>query len=141
MSTMSVEMDWKGGLRFETTNGWGHTLVTDGARDAGGDESGFKPTELLLYGVAGCTGIDIVRILEKRRQKLHSLVIRVEADQNDDYPKPFHTIRVHYVATGEDLDEKSLAKAIELSEGKYCVVSQTLQEPARVSTSYEIVEG
>ena len=139
MSTLTVEMQWKDGLRFEGTNPWGHRLVTDAPAASGGGEEGFKPTELLLYGVAACTGVDIVRILEKRRQKLTSLSIRVEADQRDDYPKPFHTVRVHYVATGEDLDEAALAKAIELSEGKYCVVSQTLQEPAEVTTSYEVV--
>jgi putative redox protein len=138
--TTSIEMQWDGGLRFQGTNAWGNTIVADAAREAGGNESGIKPTELLLYGVASCTGVDIVRILEKRRQKLTSLTIRVEADQNEDYPKPFHTVRVHYVAKGEDLDPKALAKAIELSEGKYCVVSQTLQEPAEITTSYEIVD-
>lgn len=141
MTTMTVSMTWKDGLRFEATNAWGHTITTDTSEEAGGAESGFKPTELLLYGIAGCTGVDIVRILEKKRQKLTSLEIRVEADQRDTYPKPFHDVRVHYVATGEDLDEKALASAIELSEGKYCVVSQTVQEPTRVTTSYEIVTG
>jgi putative redox protein len=134
-------MDWEGGLRFAAENAWGHRLVTDAGKGVGGEESGFKPTELLLYGVASCTGIDIVRILEKKRKKLTSLRIRVEADQNENYPKPFHTFRVHYTAVGEGLDEKSLAQAIELSEGKFCVVSQTLQEPAEVSTSFEILEG
>lgn len=135
---MSVEMKWDGGLRFSGANPWGHTLVTDAAKDVGGGESGFKPTELVLYGVAACTGIDIVRIMEKRRQPLSSLSIRVEGEQNDDYPKPFHTVRVHYVATGEGLDRDALARAIELSESKYCVVSQTLQQPTNVVTSFEI---
>lgn len=138
---MEITMEWEGGLRFATENAWGHRLVTDAGKSVGGEESGFKPTELLLYGVASCTGIDIVRILEKKRKKLVSLRIRVEADQNDHYPKPFHTFRVHYAATGEGLDDKSLAQAIELSEGKFCVVSQTLQEPAKVTTSFEIIEG
>lgn len=137
---MKVEMKWGGGLRFTGHNPWGHEIVTDGARDVGGEESGFRPTELLLYAVASCTGIDIVRILEKRRQKLHSLVIEVHAEQNDEYPKPFHDVRIHYVAQGEGLDEKSLAMAIALSESKYCTVSQTLQQPTNVTTSFEILE-
>lgn len=141
MSTLSVEMQWMDGLRFEATNGWGHRLVTDAPAASGGTEEGFKPTELLLYGVAACTGVDIVRILEKRRQTLDSLSIHVVGEQNDDYPKPFHTVRVHYVATGKNLDEAALSRAIEMSESKYCVVSQTLQEPAEVETSYEIVEA
>lgn len=134
-------MKWSGGLRFEGQNPWGHEIATDGARDVGGEESGFKPTELLLYAVASCTGIDIVRILEKRRQKLHSLTIQVHAEQPEDYPKPFHDVRIHYVAQGEGLDEHSLAMAISLSESKYCTVSQTLQQPTNVTTSFEIVES
>ena len=134
---MDVTMKWDGGLKFSATGQWGRPISVDAGRDGGGNEDGYKPTELLLWGVAGCTGIDIVRILEKKRQRLESLEISVSAEQNEDYPKPFHTVRVHYVARG-DVDEKALASAIELSESKYCVVSQTLQQPATVTTSFEI---
>lgn len=135
---MDVSMKWEGGLKFSATGAFGHPISIDGAKASGGKEEGHRPTELLLWGVAGCTGIDIVRILAKKRQKLESLTIQVHAEQNEDYPKPFHTVRVHYVATGE-VDEKALAAAIELSEGKYCIVSQTIREPATVTTSFEIV--
>ncbi|HOP06377.1 MAG TPA: OsmC family protein [candidate division Zixibacteria bacterium] len=137
---MQIKMNWAGGIKFEGVNIFGHKIITDGAKSAGGDESGFKPTELLLYAVAGCTGIDIVRILEKQRQKLESLEIEVTAHQNEDYPKPFHTIEIKYLAKGDNLDKKKLAKAIELSESKYCVISQTIQSPAEVKTSFEILE-
>ena len=134
---MDISMKWEGGLKFSATTEWGQRITTDGGGQAGGKEDGFKPTELLLYGVAGCTGIDVIRILEKKRQKLDSLEIRVEADQTEDYPRPFHSFRVHYIARGE-VDKRALAAAIELSEGKYCVVSQTLREPAAITTSFEI---
>ena len=134
---MEISMKWDGGQKFSATNDWGHHIIADAGKKDGGNEEGFMPTELLLYGVASCTGIDIIRILEKKRQKLESLEIRVEADQNEDYPKPFHTLRVHYIARGE-VNEKALAKAIELSESKYCVVSQTIQEPATITTSFEV---
>jgi len=71
---VEVKMAWAGGMKFEGTSLFGHKMVIDGPKSSGGEESGFKPTELLLYGVAGCTGIDVVRILEKQRQKLTSLV-------------------------------------------------------------------
>ena len=134
---MKVSMAWEGGMRFAATGSWGHEIRIDAEREKGGGEGGFRPTELLLWGVAGCTGLDVVRILEKKRQRLESLEIFVEAEQDESYPRPFHTFRVHYVATG-DVSEKALAQAIELSEGKYCVVSQTVQQPATVSTSFEI---
>ncbi len=130
---------WKGGLKFEGTSAFGHKIVTDGGKQGGGEESGYKPTELILYGIAGCAGIDVVRILEKQKQKLTSLEIELTAHQNENYPKPFHTIEVKYIARGDDLNEKKLAKAIELSESKYCVVSQTLQNETKMVSSYEIL--
>jgi putative redox protein len=136
---IEVKMSWAGGMKFEGTSLFGHKMVTDGAKSAGGGESGFKPTELLLYGVAGCTGIDVVGILKKQRQRLTSLEIEVRAEQGETYPKPFHTFEVKYIAKGTDLDEKKLAKAIELSESKFCVVSQTVASPAEVKTSFEII--
>ena len=136
---INVRMSWQGGLKFDGTSAFGHKISTDGGRKAGGKEEGYKPTELLLYGIAGCTGIDVVRILEKQRQELAGLEIEVIAHQNEDYPKPFHTVEVKFTARGKDLDPKKLAKAIELSESKYCVLSQTVQAPAKVTTSYEII--
>lgn len=135
---VSAKMKWAGGMAFEGVSEWGHKIKTDAGKKGGGQEAGFKPTELFLYGIAACTGIDVVRILEKQRQKLTSLEIELIAHQNDDYPKPFHTVEVKYIAKGDQLDEKKLAQAIELSESKYCVVSQTVQQPGKVVTSYEI---
>ena len=135
---LTAKMTWAGGLKFEGTSAFGHKIATDGGKKAGGKEEGYKPTELLLYGIAGCTGIDVVRILEKQRQKLTSLEIEMTAHQNDEYPKPFHTIEVKFVASGSNLDEKKLARAIELSEAKYCVISQTIQNETKMVTSYEI---
>jgi putative redox protein len=135
---LTARMTWAGGLKFEGTSVFGHKIATDAAKEVGGKEEGFKPTELILYGLAGCTGIDIVRILEKQKQQLRSLEIRLTAHQNEDYPKPFHTIEVKYIASGPDLDEKKLAQAIALSESKYCVVSQTIARETKVVTSYEV---
>lgn len=135
----TAKMKWAGGLKFEGTSAFGHKIATDGAKSAGGQEDGYKPTELLLYGMAGCAGIDIVRILEKQRQKLTSLEIEVTAHQNEDYPRPYHTVEVKFIARGENLDENKLAKAIELSESKYCVVSQTIANQTKVVVSHEIL--
>jgi putative redox protein len=137
---VTARMNWEGGLRFTGTSTFGHTIVTDGGRQAGGEESGYKPTELLLFGMAGCSGIDIVRVLTKMRQEITSLEIEVIAHQQEEYPKPFHTIEVKIVARGKNLDESKLARAIELSEDKYCVVTQTVKEQSKVITSYEIID-
>lgn len=135
---LSIKMKWGGGLKFEGETDWGHKIVTDGGKPAGGEQAGYKPTELMFYGLAGCTGIDIVRILEKQRQELTSLEIEVTGFHGDEYPKPFHTVDMKFIATGNNLDEKKLAKAIELSEEKYCMVGQTIARETKLTTSYEI---
>ncbi len=136
---IEAKMKWAGGIKFEGKGAFGHTIVTDGSKKAGGGEDGYEPTELMLFSIASCTGVDVVMILEKQRQKLTSLEIEVKAHQNDHYPKPFHTVEVKYIARGENLDEKKLAKAIELSESRYCSVSQTVVNQGKVVTSYEIL--
>ncbi|MDH3890200.1 MAG: OsmC family protein [candidate division Zixibacteria bacterium] len=137
---LEVKMHWTGGLKFEGDSVFGHRIVTDGGRQAGGSEAGFKPPELLLFGIAGCTGIDVVRQLEKQRQKLGSLEIQVTAHQNEDYPRPYHTFEIKYCFKGDNLSANMLARAIELSESKYCMVSQTMQSEAKVTSSFEIAE-
>jgi putative redox protein len=136
---LSVTMDWRGGLKFKGDTIYGNEIITDGAKAIGGTEEGYKPTELLLYAIAGCTGIDVVRIMEKQRQKLTSLRIEVDGHQPDDFPKPFHNIEIRYIVSGENIDPKKLAKAIELSEEKYCAVSNTVRHAGQVKCSYEII--
>jgi len=136
---VTAKMSWAGGLKFEGISAYGHKIATDAGKPSGGQEDGYKPTELLLFGIAGCTGIDIVRILQKQRQEVTGIDIELVAHQGDTYPKPFHTIEVKYQFRGHNLDAKKVAQAIELSESKYCVVSQTVTYPGKVVTSFEII--
>ena len=94
----------------------------------------------MLFGLAGCTGVDVVRILKKMQQKVSGVEIQVTAHQNDEYPKPFHTVDVKFIVTGEGLESEKVARAIALSEQKYCLVSQTIQSPGKVVTRFEIRE-
>lgn len=136
---ISIKMNWAGGLKFTGQSAFGHTITTDASLEAGGESAGYKPSELVLFGVAGCTGIDVVRILKKQHQNLSSLEIQVTGHYPDDYPKPFQHVEVKYIARGKDLDANKLAGAIALSEEKYCMVSQTLQREVKVNTSYEVL--
>ena len=136
---VTAKMKWAGGLRFEGASAFGYTIATDTRKTVGTQVPGYKPTELMFFGLASCAGVDVVNIMEKMRQKLTSLEIEVVAHQNDDYPKPFHTVEVKFIAKGENLDPEKLARAIALSEEKYCAVSQTILIPGKVTTSYEIV--
>lgn len=137
---LEAKMKWGGGIKFEGVSGFGHTIVIDGSKKAGGEESGYKPTELVLFGLAGCTGIDVVKILEKMRQELTGLEIEVTGHQPDEYPKPYNKIEVKYILRGKNLAKDKIEKAIDLSENKYCMVSQSLKGMARITSSYEIIE-
>ena len=136
---IEAKVKWTGGLRFEGKSIFGHTIATDGARAAGGEENGYKPTELVLYAVAGCTGIDIVKILEKMRQHVTGIDIEVRGFTPDEYPKPFNRIEVKYIFRGNGLDLKKVERAIGLSKDKYCMVSQSLKS-AEIVSEYEIIE-
>jgi putative redox protein len=136
---MTTSMHWKGGLQFEATGEFGHTITTDVSVKGGGEGAGHRPTELLLWGVASCTGVDVIRILKKQRQEVTGLEIEVTAHQHDDYPKYFHTFDVRYKFRGKNLSENRIKQAIELSECKYCSVSQTIVHEGKVNTSFEVV--
>jgi putative redox protein len=100
----------------------------------------FSPSHLVLLGLAGCTGMDVVSILQKKRQEITDVEVQVIGHNPDQYPKPFTNVEVKYIVKGKGLDPKSVARAIDLSESKYCVVSQSLQEQVEVTTSFEIQE-
>lgn len=137
---IEAKMKWTDGIRFEGTSVFGHKIATDGPTTAGGTENGYKPTELVLFGLAGCTGVDVVKILEKMQQKITGIEIEVKGSQPDQYPKPFKRIEIFYTFTGKNLDEKKVEKAISLSEDKYCMVSQSLKGMANITSSYKIIE-
>ena len=135
---VKAKMKWAGGLKFEGTSMFGHKIVTDASKVDGGDEAGYKPSEMLLFSLAGCTGIDVVKILEKQRQQLTSLEIELVAQQPDQYPKPLESIEIKFTARGKNLDPQKVARAIELSEEKYCTVRGMLGPQVTVVTAYRV---
>jgi putative redox protein len=104
----------------------------------GGDN--ISPSQMLLLGLAGCTGMDVVSILQKKRQAVRDVQVQIAAHQPDEYPRPYHTIEIKYIVRGDNIDPKAVERAIALSEEKYCIVSQTLQREVEIKTSFE-VEG
>jgi putative redox protein len=101
---------------------------------------GMKPSELLLLAVGGCSSVDIVSILQKKRQNLTGLEVEVSGEQDADPPWTFRKIHVTYIVRGRGLSEKAVADAIKLSEEKYCSVSTTLAKAVEITTEYRIVE-
>ena len=132
---MEFTVKWNDKMAFSSQTPSGHEIKMDAAEEVGGENSGPRPTELLLSAVAGCTGIDIISILTKMRLNPTAFQMDVKGERADDHPKRFTAIHIHYALDG-DLPEDKVIRAIELSKEKYCSVSHSLN--AEISVSYSI---
>jgi len=106
-----------------------------------GEGSGMRPLEVVLHGLAACTGMDVISILEKKRQDVREMEIVVRAEQRtEEFPKIYTRIDLEYVVSGFGVSESAVARAISLSEEKYCSVGGMLGEQVEISTSYRVLE-
>ena len=136
---MRTEIRWQDKVHFQAQADSGHTVMIDGPPDSGGENRGSRPMELMLMGVGGCTSFDVVNILVKGRQKVTNCVTQITAERADEVPQVFTKIHIHFVIDGEDLDEKRIARAIELTSEKYCSASILMQRAGvEVTHSFEI---
>lgn len=128
------------GMQFKGTATSGHTLVMDAEEDAGGKNKGFRPMELLLVGFGGCSGMDVISILRKKRQNVSGLEINVKGEKTEDYPKIYKEVHIEYIVKGKGVEKAAVERAIELSLTKYCSVGATLAKAGKITHSYRIVE-
>jgi len=136
-SNWLAEVDWSGGDMFVGSDTTGHSVVYD---STDGVARGISPMRALLTSLGACTGMDIVAILGKRRQKLKSLKILISgARPEHGLPKPWTSIHIKYVLSGESLEKKYVEEAIRDSTERFCSVGATLQPTAKITHSYEIV--
>ncbi|MCA1815379.1 MAG: OsmC family protein [Acidobacteria bacterium] len=115
----------------------GHALTveTDTARNAAA-----TPMELLLCALGACTGVDVVSILRKKRERVTGYTVEVRGARRDEHPRSYTRIEVKHTLRGRGLSERAVAQAVELSDQKYCSVAATLRPTAEIVSSYEIVE-
>lgn len=129
---MKASAVWKEKMKFTGTAGSGHNLAMDAAPEVGGENTGFRPKELVLQGLAGCTAMDVMSILGKMKIIPKSFRVEVEAEQTDDHPKVFRKIHLKYIVSG-DVPEDKLVRAIDLSQKQYCGVSAMLEKSAELT--------
>lgn len=125
---------WIEGKQFIGIDSTDHTVVLSSPAEG----IGMKPSELLLVALGACSSVDVVGILEKRKVKLTKYEVQVSAEQDTEPPWTFRKIHMKYILAGEGLNQKDVAKAIELSEGKYCSVADTLKGKAQIITEFVI---
>lgn len=133
---------WLGGMAFEISQD-GHTFVLDSGGDSGGGDSGPRPKALLLSGLIGCTGMDVVSILAKMRVEGYAFRLEASAPLTAGYPSVFERISLRYVFAGRGLPVEKIRRAVELSQEKYCGVSAMLRAaaPLEWSIDFEDEEG
>lgn len=129
------------GMDFQAHTPSGHELVIDTGAEHGGHDLGVQPLELLLVALAGCTGMDVISILRKKRQVVTGYRVRVAGAQQQDHPRVYTEIAVQHIVSGPNLDPKAVARAVELSATKYCPVSAMLSRACTVTHRYTIVQA
>ncbi|MBD3671503.1 MAG: OsmC family protein [Gammaproteobacteria bacterium] len=138
---MKARVKWVEEATFIAESGSGHAVIMDGPPDLGGRNLGVRPMEMLLLGMGGCTSFDVIHILKKARQQVTDCVAQLDAERAESDPKVFTKIHVHFVVTGKGLDEKRVARAVELSAEKYCSASIMLASGGvEISHDYEIIQ-
>lgn len=142
MGNIAVKWSGEDSQMFIGRDSFGHVLVSGSWPQDGNEEwqewKGLKPSDLLLLSLASCSAYDVVMILGRQRQKLANLYVSVDGRQAADPPYQFTDIHLHYTLAGENLDEKKVERAIQLSEERYCSVAATIKGVAKLSHSCEI---
>ncbi len=136
--TVQARLEWIEGLRFVAHAGSGHGVVLDSPSRAG--QLGCGPMEMVLMGVAGCTAMDVVSILEKMRQPLAGLEVALDGSRAESHPKRFTALEFVYTLRGRGLSREKAERAVELSHSTYCSALASLRPDCAVTTRIEIVE-
>lgn len=138
---MKSKVVWKGGMAFTGKADGDYLLPLDAAEAVGGKDLGFKPLQLFAIGLAGCTGMDVISILRKKRQDVTGFEVSTEIQLAHEHPKVFTKIVIHYKVIGKNIDKDAVERAVDLSENKYCGAQAMLAKTAEISHRITIEEA
>jgi putative redox protein len=128
------------GITFVGKTDSNHWITMDGPENFYGSNAGIRPKELILLSLAGCTGSDVIAILQKKKVDLKGFEVNVKAEQQEEHPQVFTKIHLEFLFYGKNISEKDVERAIELSQTKYCSVTVMLQKAVEITHSFKIVE-
>jgi putative redox protein len=128
------------GMRFLATADSGHAVVMDSDVLVGGTDSGVRPMELIAMGLGGCTAMDVISILRKKRQDVTDFAVNIQGARAAEHPKVFTSFIIEYVVSGRNIDPAAVERAIELSAERYCPAQAMLGQVAPMELKYRIVE-
>jgi len=137
---MDVKVNWQGRLTFRGTSDSSFSVPLGTELSLGGDNDGFRPMELILIGLAGCTAMDVISILSKKRQDITDFEVRVHGERAEDHPRVFTEASIEYQVTGRGVDEAAVVRAIELSATRYCPAQAMFSKLMPIELKYLIYE-
>jgi putative redox protein len=132
-----VTTHWKGGLTFESDNPSGKTVVMDTNIEGQEERFGLSPKAMMLSSLAGCSGLDVISILDKMKVEIDDFKIEISAELTDEHPKYYHSVSVDYHFYGQDLNKEKIERAVHLSVEKYCGVMEMFRRFADVKTTVQ----
>ena len=137
---MEAKVTWQENMAFTGTADSGFTIQLDAKKEIGGEGRGFMPMELMALSLAGCTAMDVISILRKKRQEVTDFEVRVDAPRAEEHPKVFTRATIDYLVTGHNVDEVAVVRAIELTAGGYCPAHAMLSKVIPIDLRYQIFE-
>lgn len=137
---MDAKVTWKQRLTFSGTADSGFEVPLGAEAGVGGDEDGFRPMELIATGLAGCTAMDVISILQKKRQEITAFEVQVHAERASEHPKVFTSAVIDYLLSGHGVDEAAVLRAIELSATRYCPAQAMFDKVFPITLRYQIFE-
>ena len=137
---MDAKVTWSKRLSFIGEADTGFSVPLGANPQVGGDNDGFRPMELIAIGIAGCTGMDVISLLQKKRQNVTAFEVQLRSQQAQDHPHVFTQIEIEYLISGHDVDETAVQRAIELSENKYCPAQAMFNQILPIKLSYKIMQ-
>ncbi|NMB00149.1 MAG: OsmC family protein [Firmicutes bacterium] len=137
---MQAQVKWNGKMGFVGVSGTNHAVVMDVSKENGGDGTAPSPMEMVLLGLAGCSGVDVAQIVKKKRLTVRDFQISVSGERADEHPRVFTKVDLTFVFEGENLTMKPLEDAVRLSLDKYCSVAGMVSKTAEINWKVEIKE-
>lgn len=137
---MKASINWEGGLKFVGAGPSGFPIQMDAESALGGNDSGVRPMELMALGLIGCQAMDVMSVLQKKRQQITKCEVRFDGPRSPEYPKVFTRAEITFVVTGKQVSEDAVLRSIELAATKYCPASAMLEQAFPMDLRYEIYE-
>ena len=137
---MEVTLNWKNKMAFQGTADSGFQQAMDSDESVGGENSAARPMEFIALGLAGCTAMDVISILQKKKQAVSDFQVKVYVERADEHPKVFTNAVIEYLVSGENISEEAVLRAIQLSADKYCPAQAMLSKAFPIKLIYTIFD-